>query len=140
MDESVSTTVATTGGNGRAVWFYGEHGTGRMTGARYLHQQGRSLPRPFVRYELPPENTGQLETLLTTRRKESTLVLSHRISDTRTAAPSWRVYKARSIGLFVWWALAALRWWSRRQLTDCGRALLFAMTQIACQSLFSATG
>ncbi|MGC7976801.1 response regulator, partial [Salmonella enterica] len=25
-----------------AVWFYGEHGTGRMTGARYLHQLGRN--------------------------------------------------------------------------------------------------
>ncbi|ESE87458.1 phosphoglycerate transport activator [Salmonella enterica subsp. indica serovar 6,14,25:z10:1,(2),7 str. 1121] len=26
-----------------AVWFYGEHGTGRMTGARYLHQLLRSI-------------------------------------------------------------------------------------------------
>jgi hypothetical protein len=38
-------SIASVYGNWRAdiaVWFYGEPGTGRMTGARYLHQLGRS--------------------------------------------------------------------------------------------------
>lgn len=30
-----------------AVWLYGEAGTGRMTGARYLHQLGRNAEGPL---------------------------------------------------------------------------------------------
>ncbi len=35
-----------------AVWLYGEPGTGRMTGARYLHQLGRHAEGPFIACEL----------------------------------------------------------------------------------------
>ncbi len=59
-----------------AVWFYGEHDTGRMTGARYLHQLGRNAKGPFVRYELTPENAGQLETFID-QAQGGTLVLSY---------------------------------------------------------------
>ncbi|MEL2358973.1 sigma-54 dependent transcriptional regulator [Klebsiella pneumoniae] len=39
-----------------AVWLYGEPGTGRMTGARYLHQLGRHAEGPFIACELTPAN------------------------------------------------------------------------------------
>ena len=57
-----------------AVWFYGEPGTGRMTGARYLHQLGRSAEGPFIRGELTLENAGQLNDLIA-RGARGTLVL-----------------------------------------------------------------
>ena len=47
-----------------AVWFYGEPGTGRMTGARYLHQLGRSAEGAFIRSELTPGNSEQLNDLI----------------------------------------------------------------------------
>lgn len=99
-----------------AVWFYGEHGTGRMTGARYLHQLGRNAKGPFVRYELTPENAGQLETFID-RAQGGTLVLSHPEYLTREQQHHLARLQSTDIGLFVWWALVALRWWSRRQLT-----------------------
>lgn len=71
-----------------AVWFYGEHGTGRMTGARYLHQLGRNAKGPFVRYELTPENAGAVGDIHRPGARRYAGVESSRISDTRTAAPS----------------------------------------------------
>ncbi|WP_300005783.1 sigma-54 dependent transcriptional regulator [uncultured Cedecea sp.] len=59
-----------------AVWFYGEPGTGRMTGACYLHQLGCSAEGPFIRGILTPENVGQLNDLIT-QAQGGTLVLSH---------------------------------------------------------------
>lgn len=43
-----------------AVWLYGAPGTGRMTGARYLHQFGRNAQGEFVYRELTPDNAPQL--------------------------------------------------------------------------------
>lgn len=43
-----------------AVWLYGEPGTGRMTGARYLHQLGRHAEGPFIACELTPANAHTL--------------------------------------------------------------------------------
>ncbi|MGK7384452.1 two-component system response regulator PgtA, partial [Salmonella enterica] len=54
----------------------GEHGTGRMTGARYLHPPGRNAKGPFVRYELTPENAGQLEPFID-QAQVGTVVLTH---------------------------------------------------------------
>ncbi|SSK17588.1 transcriptional regulator [Klebsiella pneumoniae] len=42
-----------------AVWLYGEPGTGRMTGARYLHQLGRHAEGPFIACELTPANSSK---------------------------------------------------------------------------------
>lgn len=47
-----------------AVWFYGEPGTGRMTGARYLHQLGRNVHGPFIRADLTSGNAVQLNALI----------------------------------------------------------------------------
>ncbi|QHM77423.1 C4-dicarboxylate transport transcriptional regulatory protein DctD [Mixta theicola] len=59
-----------------AVWFYGESGTGRMSGARYLHQLGRHAAGPFIYRELTPENAPQLNEMMAQARN-GTLVLSH---------------------------------------------------------------
>lgn len=47
-----------------AVWLYGEPGTGRMTGARYLHQLGRHAEGPFIACELTPANAHTLNELI----------------------------------------------------------------------------
>ena len=47
-----------------------------MTGARYLHQLGRSAEGPFIRGELTLENAGQLNDLIA-QAQGGTLVLSH---------------------------------------------------------------
>ncbi|POT59907.1 two-component system response regulator PgtA [Citrobacter amalonaticus] len=59
-----------------AVWFYGEPGTGRMTGARYLHQLGRNAQGPLVFRELTPDNVRQFDELIA-QAQGGTLVLSH---------------------------------------------------------------
>lgn len=59
-----------------AVWFYGEPGTGRMTGARYLHQLGLHAEGPLVYQEL----TGEKAVLLSepiAQAQGGTLVLKH---------------------------------------------------------------
>ncbi|WP_411899878.1 sigma 54-interacting transcriptional regulator, partial [Salmonella enterica] len=45
-----------------SVWFYGEHGTGRMTGPGYLHQRGRNEKGPVVLLSLAPGTAGNVET------------------------------------------------------------------------------
>lgn len=59
-----------------AIWFYGEAGTGRMTGARFLHQFGRNAQGPYVRCELTRDNVAQLNELIA-EAQGGTLVLSH---------------------------------------------------------------
>ncbi len=59
-----------------AVWLYGEPGTGRMTGARYLHQLGRHAEGPFIACELTPANAHTLNELIA-QAQGGTLVLSH---------------------------------------------------------------
>lgn len=59
-----------------AVWLYGEPGTGRMTGARYLHQLGRHAEGPFIACELNPANAHTLNELIA-KAQGGTLVLSH---------------------------------------------------------------
>ncbi len=56
--------------------FYGEPGTGRMTGARYLHQLGRHAEGPFIACELTPANAHTLNELIA-QAQGGTLVLSH---------------------------------------------------------------
>lgn len=119
-----------------AVWFYGEHGTGRMTGARYLHQLGRNAKGPFVRYELTPENAGQLETFIDPGARRHAGVESSRISDTRTAAPSGAFTKLehrpfRLVGV----GSASLVEQAAANQIAAELYYCFAMTQIACQSL-----
>lgn len=60
------------------AWFelYGEPGTGRMTGARYLHQLGRHAEGPFIACELTPANAHTLNELIA-QAQGGTLVLSH---------------------------------------------------------------
>ncbi len=119
-----------------AVWFYGEHDTGRMTGARYLHQLGRNAKGPFVRYELTPENAGQLETFID-RAQGGTLVLSypeyltreqqHHLA--RLQSPEHRPFRLVGVGSASLVEQAAANQIAA-ELYYC-----FAMTQIACQSL-----
>lgn len=59
-----------------AVWLYGEPGTGRMTGARYLHQLGRHADGPFISCELNTANAHTLNELIA-QAQGGTLVLSH---------------------------------------------------------------
>lgn len=59
-----------------AVWLYGEPGTGRMTGARYLHQLGRHAEGPFISCELNTANAHTLNELIA-QAQGGTLVLSH---------------------------------------------------------------
>ncbi|EHP6305401.1 sigma-54-dependent Fis family transcriptional regulator, partial [Escherichia coli] len=59
-----------------AVWLYGAPGTGRMTGARYLHQFGRNAQGEFVYRELTPDNAPQLNDFIALAQG-GTLVLSH---------------------------------------------------------------
>ncbi|MGL5967498.1 MAG: two-component system response regulator PgtA [Kluyvera sp.] len=59
-----------------AVWFYGEAGTGRMMGAKYLHQLGRHANGPFIYQELTSDNAGMMNELME-QAKGGTLVLSH---------------------------------------------------------------
>lgn len=119
-----------------AVWFYGEHGTGRMTGARYLHQLGRNAKGPFVRYELTPENAGQLETFID-QAQGGTLVLSHPEYLTREQqhhlarlqSLEHRPFRLVGVGSASLVEQAAANQIAA-ELYYC-----FAMTQIACQSL-----
>ena len=59
-----------------AVWFYGEPGTGRMTGARYLHQPGRNADGPFIYCDLTPANAHKLNEPIA-QAQGGPLVLSH---------------------------------------------------------------
>ncbi len=59
-----------------AVWLYGAPGTGRMTGARYLHQFGRNAQGEFIYRELTPDNAPQLNDFIALAQG-GTLVLSH---------------------------------------------------------------
>ncbi len=58
-----------------AVWFHGEAGTGRMTGARYLHQLGRNADGPFICHDVMPENRAQFQDVIA-RAYGGTLVIS----------------------------------------------------------------
>ena len=59
-----------------AVWFYGESGTGRMSGARYLHQLGHHATGPFIYRELTPDNACQFNEL-EVQAQGGTLVLRY---------------------------------------------------------------
>lgn len=59
-----------------AVWFHGEAGTGRMTGARYLHQLGRNADGPFICHDVMPENRAEFQDVIA-RAHGGTLVISH---------------------------------------------------------------
>lgn len=119
-----------------AVWFYGEHGTGRITGARYLHQLGRNAKGPFVRYELTPDNAAQLEVFID-QAQGGTLVLSHPEYLTREQqhhlarlqSLEHRPFRLVGVGSASLLGQAAANHIAA-ELSYC-----FAMTQIACQSL-----
>lgn len=119
-----------------AVWFYGEPGTGRMTGARYLHQLGRSAEGPFIRGELTLENAGQLNDLIA-QAQGGTLVLSHIECLTREQqhqlvhlqSQERRPFRLIGIGATSLVELAATNQ-IVAELYYC-----FAMTQIGCQPL-----
>ena len=119
-----------------AVWFYGEPGTGRMTGARYLHQLGRSAQGPFIRAELTAGNTAQLDELIA-QAQGGTLVLSHIACLTREQqhklvhlqSQERRPFRLIGVGTTSLVELAATNQ-IVAELYYC-----FAMTQIACQPL-----
>lgn len=119
-----------------AVWFYGEPGTGRMTGARYLHQLGRSAQGLFIRAELTAGNTAQLDELIA-QAQGGTLVLSHIACLTREQqhklvhlqSQERRPFRLIGVGTTSLVELAATNQ-IVAELYYC-----FAMTQIACQPL-----
>ncbi|MDU5729974.1 MAG: sigma-54 dependent transcriptional regulator [Citrobacter freundii] len=119
-----------------AVWFYGEPGTGRMTGARYLHQLGRSAEGAFIRGELTPGNSEQLNDLIA-QAQGGTLVLSHIECLTREQqhqlvhlqSQERRPFRLIGIGATSLVELAATNQ-IVAELYYC-----FAMTQIGCQPL-----
>ena len=119
-----------------AVWFYGEPGTGRMTGARYLHQLGRSAQGPFIRAELTAGNTAQLDELIA-QAQGGTLVLNHIACLTREQqhklvhlqSQERRPFRLIGVGTTSLVELAATNQ-IVAELYYC-----FAMTQIACQPL-----
>lgn len=119
-----------------AVWFYGEHGTGRMTGARYLHQLGRNAKGPFVHHELTPDNAAQLEIFID-QAQGGTLVLSHPEYLTREQqhhlarlqSLEHRPFRLVGVGSASLVEQAAANQIAA-ELYYC-----FAMTQIACQPL-----
>lgn len=119
-----------------AVWFYGEPGTGRMTGARYLHQLGRNAQGPFIREELTSGKADQLNELIA-RAQGGTLVLSHLECLTREQqhhlvhlqSQDQRPFRLIGIGATSLVELAATNQ-IVAELYYC-----FAMTQIGCQPL-----
>lgn len=119
-----------------AVWFYGEPGTGRMTGARYLHQLGRNAHGPFIRADLTSENAVQLNALIA-QAQGGTLVLSRIECLTREQqhhlvqlqSQERRPFRLIGIGETSLVELAATQQ-IVAELYYC-----FAMTQIACQPL-----
>lgn len=119
-----------------AVWFYGETGTGRMMGARYLHQLGRNKEGPFVYRELTPDNAQTLNELII-QAKGGTLVLSHIENLTReqqhhlVELQSLERRPLRLIGI----GRASLVELASTQQIVAELYYCFAMTQIACQPL-----
>ncbi len=119
-----------------AVWLYGEAGTGRMTGARYLHQLGRNAEGPFIYCELTAANAHKLNDAIA-QAQGGTLVLSHPEHLTHeqqhqlVQAQSHEKRPFRLIGIGSA-SLVALAGSSQivAELYYC-----FAMTQIACLPL-----
>ncbi|PLO60709.1 transcriptional regulator, partial [Klebsiella michiganensis] len=119
-----------------AVWLYGEAGTGRMTGARYLHQLGRNAEGPFVYCELTAANAHKLNDAIA-QAQGGTLVLSrpehltHEQQHLLVQAQSHEKRPFRLIGIGSA-SLVALAGSSQivAELYYC-----FAMTQIACLPL-----
>lgn len=119
-----------------AVWFYGETGTGRMMGARYLHQLGRNAEGPFVYRELTPDNAQKLNELII-QAQGGTLVLSHLENLSReqqhhlVELQSLERRAFRLIGI----GNASLVELASTQQIVAEFYYCFAMTQIACQPL-----
>lgn len=119
-----------------AVWLYGEPGTGRMTGARYLHQLGRNAGGPFIYCELTPDSAQKLNELIA-QVQGGTLVLSHPENLTREQQHQLvqlqslerRPFRLIGIGNASLVELAA----SNQIVAEL--YYCFAMTQIACQPL-----
>lgn len=119
-----------------AVWFYGEAGTGRMTGAKYLHQLGRHAEGPFIYRELMAGNPVSIQEL-TAQAIKGTLVLGHPelltreqqywLVDMQSQDP--RPFRLVGIGSVSLVELAAANS-IIAELYYC-----FAMTQIFCQPL-----
>lgn len=119
-----------------AVWLYGEPGTGRMTGARYLHQLGRHAEGPFIACELNPANAHTLNELIA-KAQGGTLVLSHLEHLTheqqhqlvQLQSHEKRPFRLIGIGSASLVELAA----SSQIVAEL--YYCFALTQIGCQSL-----
>ncbi|HAM7004831.1 TPA: sigma-54-dependent Fis family transcriptional regulator, partial [Escherichia coli] len=119
-----------------AVWLYGAPGTGRMTGARYLHQFGRNAQGEFVYRELTPDNAPQLNDFIALAQG-GTLVLSHPEHLTREQqyylvqlqSQEHRPFRLIGIGDTSLVELAA----SNHIIAEL--YYCFAMTQIACLPL-----
>ena len=119
-----------------AVWFYGEPGTGRMTGARYLHQLGRSAQGPLIRCELTGSSAPLLNDYIA-QAQGGTLVLSHIACLTRDQqhhlvhlqSLEQRPFRLIAIGDTPLVELAATQQIAA-ELYAC-----FTLTQIACQPL-----
>ena len=119
-----------------AVWLYGAPGTGRMTGARYLHQFGRNAQGEFIYRELTPDNAPQLNDFIALAQG-GTLVLSHPEHLTREQqyhlvqlqSQEHRPFRLIGIGDTSLVELAA----SNHIIAEL--YYCFAMTQIACLPL-----
>ena len=119
-----------------AVWFYGEAGTGRMMGAKYLHQLGRHAEGPFIYRELTANNMISIPGLAT-QAAGGTLVLSHPENLTREQqyqlaelqSQERRPFRLIGIGHVPLVELAA----ANNIVAEF--YYCFAMTQILCQPL-----
>ncbi|MCO8151285.1 sigma-54 dependent transcriptional regulator, partial [Escherichia coli] len=118
------------------VCHYSAPGTGRMTGARYLHQFGRNAQGEFVYRELTPDNAPQLNDFIALAQG-GTLVLSHPEHLTREQqyylvqlqSQEHRPFRLIGIGDTSLVELAA----SNHIIAEL--YYCFAMTQIACLPL-----
>ena len=119
-----------------AVWFYGEPGTGRMTGARYLHQLGRNAEGPFIYCELTQANAQKLNELIE-QAQGGTLVLSH--PEYLSHGQQHQLVQLQSLERRPF-RLIGIGKTSLMELASSGQIVAelyycFAMTQIACQPL-----
>ena len=119
-----------------AVWLYGEPGTGRMTGARYLHQLGHNADGPFIYCELTPANAHKLNEPIA-QAQGGTLVLSH--PEHLTHEQQHQLVQSQSLERRPF-RLIGIGNASLVELAASGRIVAelyycFAMTQIACLPL-----
>lgn len=119
-----------------AVWLQGEPGTGRMTGARYLHQLGHHAAGPFINCELTPANAPKLGELIE-QAQGGTLVLRH--LENLTAGQQHQLVQLQSLERRPF-RLIGVGSASLVEMAASGQVVAelyycFAMTQITCPPL-----